>query len=62
MMMLRNPLHPPRGQAPYRPANEPSGAAGQDDRGDLDEIGEDQNIIEQMLLDLLEVRHHVLPN
>ena len=60
--MLRNSLHPPRGPAPYRSANEPSGAAGQDDRGDLDEIGEDENIIEQMLLELLEVRHHVLPN
>ena len=61
-MMLRNPLHPARGPAPYRPADEPSGAAGQDDRGDLDEIGEDENIIEQMLLELLEVCHHVLPN
>jgi hypothetical protein len=61
-MTLRNPLHPTRGPASYRPADEPGDAAGQDDRGDLDEIGEDENIIEQMLLEPLEVRHHVLPN
>jgi hypothetical protein len=34
-------------------------AAGQDDHRDLDEIGEYENFIEQMLLD---VRHQVLPN
>ena len=60
--MLRNPLHPARDPAPYRPAHEPSDAAGQDDGGDLDQIGKDENFIEQMLLELLEMRHHVLPN
>src|SRR6516165_986179 len=50
MMMLWNPLDPARGPPPYRLADEPGSATGQDDRGDLDQIGEDQNIIEQMLL------------
>ena len=56
MMMLWNPLDPARGPPPYRLADEPGSATGQDDRGDLDQIGEDQNIIEQMLLELLELR------
>ena len=60
--MLRNPLHPDRDPAAYRPAHEPSDAAGQDDRGDLDQIGKDENFIEQMPFELLEMRHHVLPN
>ena len=59
--MLRNPLHPARDPASYRPADEPSGAAGQNDSGDLDQIGKDENFIEQMPLELLEMRHHVLP-
>jgi len=62
MMALRNPLYPARDPAAYRPADEPSHAAGQDDGGDLDQIGKDENFIEQMLLELLEMRHHVLPN
>ena len=60
--MLRNPLYPARDPAAYRPADEPSDAAGQDDGGDLDQIGKDENFVEQMLLELLEIRHHVLPN
>jgi hypothetical protein len=60
--MLRNPLHPARDPAAYRLADEPSGAAGQDDRGDLDQIGKDQNFTEQMPLEPLEMRQHVLPN
>jgi hypothetical protein len=62
MMMLRNPLYPARDPAAYRPADEPSDAAGQDDGGDVDQIGEDENFIEQMSLELLEMRHHILPN
>jgi hypothetical protein len=62
MMILRNPLHPELDPAPYRPADEPSDAAGQDDGGDLDQIGEDEDFIEQMPLELLEMRHQVLPN
>jgi hypothetical protein len=62
MMMLRNPLHPARDPAPYRPADKPGGAARQDDGGDLDQIGKDENFIEQMLLELLEMRQHLLPN
>jgi hypothetical protein len=45
-----------------RPAQKPSDAAGQDDGGDLDQIGKDEDFIEQMPLELLEMRHHVLPN
>ena len=60
--MLWDPFHPARGQAPYRPIDELSGAAGQDDRGDLDQIGKDENFIEQMLLELFEMRQQVLPN
>ena len=59
--MLRNPLHPARDPAAYRPADEPSDGAGQDDGGDLDQIGKDENFIEQMPFELLEMRHHVLP-
>ena len=62
MMMLRNPLYPDPDPAEYRPADEPSHAAGQDDGGDLDQIGKDENFIEQMLLKLLEMRHDALPN
>ena len=61
MMMLRNPLHPACDPAAYRPADEPSDAAGQDDGGDLDQIGKDENFIEQMPLELLEMRQQVLP-
>jgi hypothetical protein len=61
MMMLGNTLHPARGQAAYRPADEPGDAAGQDDGGDLDQIGKDENLIEQMPLELLEMRQQVLP-
>jgi hypothetical protein len=45
-----------------RPAQKPRDAAGQDDGGDLDQIGKDEDFIEQMPLELLEMRHHVLPN
>jgi hypothetical protein len=62
MMILWNPLYPAPDPAEYRPADEPSHAAGQDDGGDLDQIGKDENFIEQMPLELLEMRHHVLPN
>jgi hypothetical protein len=61
MMMLRNPLHPELDPAAYRPAREPSDAAGQDDGGDLDQIGKNEDLIEQMPFELLEMRHHVLP-
>jgi len=61
MMMLRNPLHPELDPAAYRPADEPSDAACQDDRGNLDQIGKDENFIKQMPFQLLEMRHHVLP-
>ena len=62
MMMLRNPLHPARDPAAYRPADEPGDAAGQNDGGDLGQIGKDENFIEQMPLELREMRHQVLPN
>jgi hypothetical protein len=45
-----------------RPAQEPGDAAGQDDGGDLDQVGKDEDFIEQMPLELLEMRYHVLPN
>ena len=60
--MLRNPLHPARDPAAYRPADEPGDAAGENDGGDLDQIGKDENFIEQMPLEQLEIRIHVLPN
>ena len=62
MMMLRNPLHPEPDPAAYRPAQKPSDAAGKDDGGDLDQIGKDEDFIEQMPFELLEMRYHVLPN
>ena len=61
VVMLRHALHPDRDPPAYRPAHEPSDAAGQDDRGDLDEIGKNENFIEQMPLELLEICYHVLP-
>ena len=54
--MLWNPFHPQLDPAAYRPADEPSDAAGQDDGGDLDQIGKDENFIEQMPFELLEMR------
>ena len=62
MMTLRNPLDPGRGPAPYRSIDKPGDAARQNDRGDLNEIGKNEDFIEHVLLELLEVRHHVLPN
>ena len=59
--MVRNPLHPEFDPAAYRPADEPSDAAGENDGGDLDQIGKDENFIKQMPFQLLEMRHHVLP-
>ena len=61
MMMLRNPLHPKLDPAAYRPADEPSDPTGKDDGGDLDQIGKNENFIEQMPFELLEMRYHVLP-
>jgi hypothetical protein len=61
MMVLGNPLHPELDPAAYRPADEPRDAAGQDDGGDLDQIGKDEDFIEQMPLELLEIRYDVLP-
>ena len=62
MVTFRNPADPGRGPAPYRPTNNPGDSACQDDGGDLDQIGKDENFIEQMLLELLEMRQHLLPN
>jgi hypothetical protein len=62
MMVLWNPPYSARDPAPYGPAHEPSDAAGQDDGGDLNQIGKDEDFIEQMPLELLEMRHRVLPN
>src|SRR5204863_5725155 len=62
MMVLRNSLHPELDPAAYRPAHEPGDAAGQDDGGDLDQIGKDEDFIEQLPLELLEMRHRVLPD
>ena len=59
--MLLNPLRPARDPAPYRPADKPGDAARQDDGGDLDQIGKDEDFIEQMPLEQLEMRHNVLP-
>ena len=59
--MLRNALHPELDPAAYRPAREPRDAAGEDDGGDLDQIGKNEDLIEQMPFELLEMRHHVLP-
>jgi hypothetical protein len=62
MMMLRNPLHPELDPAAYRATDEPSDAAGQDDGGDLDQIGKNENFIEQMPFELPEMRYRALPN
>ena len=59
--MLRNALHPELDPAADRPAREPRDAAGEDDGGDLDQIGKNEDLIEQMPFELLEMRHHVLP-
>ncbi len=60
--MLWNPLHPACDPAPYRLAHEPGDATGQDDSGDLDQIGKDENFIEQMPFELLQMRRQILPN
>ena len=62
MMTFRNPADPGHGPAPYRLANNPGDPARQDDGRDLDEIGKNENFIEQVPLELLEIRHHVLPD
>src|SRR6516225_3086911 len=49
MMTLRNPPNP--GHAPR-----------QDHRGDLDQIGKNEDFIEQVPFELLEVGHHILPD
>jgi hypothetical protein len=62
MMMLGNPLDPGCSPAPYRSANKPGDAPRQDHGGDLYEIRKNEDLIEQVLLKLLEVGHHVLPD
>ena len=62
MMTFRNPPDPADDPAPYRSANQPGDDARQNYRGDLDEVGKNENFIEQVPLELLEVRHHVLPD
>jgi hypothetical protein len=62
MVTFRNPLNPSRSPAPYRPANQPRDAARENDGGDLDEIGENKDFIEQEPFELLEMRHYVLPD
>jgi hypothetical protein len=62
MMTLRNPPYPGHGPAPYWPAKKPGHAPRQDHGGDLDEIGKNEDLIEQVSLKLLEVRHHILPD
>jgi hypothetical protein len=62
MMMLRNSLDPGCSPAPYRLANEPGDAPRQDHGGDLYEIRKNKDLIEQVLLELLKVGHHVLPD
>jgi hypothetical protein len=61
-MTFRNPADPGHGPTPYRLANNPGDPARQDDGRDLDEIGKNENLIEQVPLELLEIRHHVLPD
>ena len=62
MMPLGKPFDPSCGPTPYRSANQPGDAARQDHGGDLNEIREHKNLIEQMPLELLEVGHRVLPD
>ena len=59
--MLRNPLNPAGDPTLHRPADKPGNTTGENNRGDLDEIGEDENIAEQALLKLLEMPQYDLP-
>ena len=55
-------LDPGCSPAPYRSANKPGDAPRQDNGRDLYEIRKNEDLIEQVLLELLEVGHHVLPD
>ena len=62
MMAFWNAPDPGHDPAPYRLADNPGDSPRQDDGGDLYEIGENENFIEQVPLELLEIRHRVLPD
>ena len=62
MMTFRNPPDPGDGPAPYRSANQPGDDARQNYCGDLDKVGKNEDFIEQVPLELLEIRHHILPD
>ena len=62
MMAFRNPADPGHGPAPYRSANQPGDDARQNYGRDLDEVGKNEDFIEQVPLELLEIRHHILPD
>ena len=58
MMMLRNPLHPAADPALHRSADKPGDATGEDDRGNLGEIDQDENIAEQIVSQPFEMRQY----
>ena len=62
MVTFRNPPNPVHRPAPYRSADNPGDPTRQDDGGDLDEVGKNKDLIEQVPLELLEIGHQVLPD
>jgi hypothetical protein len=62
MVTFRNPPDPVHHLSTYRSADNPGDPTRQDDGGDLDEVGENKDFIEQVPLELLEIGRNVLPD
>jgi hypothetical protein len=62
MMPLWNPLGPAWHPVADRSANKSGHTPRENHGGDLDQIRKTEDLIEQMPFELLEVRHHVLPD